>query len=101
MFLKRTFGVWNIWFLFLIFFWAYGHILQSFIELIVDLHLSLNILSPFIMPESSDKLIGIYSSGQSKTEQESILAQAQQHIAIQVNQTSGAVLYLYFVRYSH
>lgn len=53
------------------------------------------------MPESSDKLVGIYSSGQSKTEQESILAQAQQHIAIQVNQTSGAVLYLYFVRYSH
>lgn len=53
------------------------------------------------MPESSDKLIGIYSSGQSKTEQESILAQAQQHIAIQVNLTSGAVLYLYFVRYSH
>lgn len=73
----------------------------SFIELIVDLHLPLNILSPFIMPESSVKLIGIYSSGQSKTEQESILAQAQQHIAIQVNQTSGAVLYLYFVRYSH
>lgn len=32
----------------------------------------------------------IYSSGQSKSEQDNILAQAQQHIAIQVNQTCGA-----------